>query len=81
MEKIREFLFRKARVPESNVSPANRESYAETDRLPLEGGYTYGPSPESLHIAVAGGPGKHSAWIPSFGYTDIASCRVGTPAR
>ncbi|MFA7505450.1 MAG: hypothetical protein WCZ28_12180 [Burkholderiaceae bacterium] len=81
VEKIREFLFRKARVPEANVSPANRASYAETDRVPLEGGYTYGPSPESLHIAVAGGPGKHSAWIPSFGYTDVASCRIGTPAR
>jgi hypothetical protein len=23
--------------------------------------------PEDLHIIVAGGPGKHSCWMPTFG--------------
>ena len=33
-------------------------------------------SPEDIHILVAGGPGKHSAFIPSFGGTAAASQRV-----
>lgn len=76
IEQIREFLFQKARVPEGEVSPENRAAYAETGRVPIDGGYTYGPSPESLHIVVAGGAGKHSAWIPSFGGTEVVSCAV-----
>ena len=24
-------------------------------------------NPESIHVIVAGGAGKHSAWLPTFG--------------
>jgi hypothetical protein len=24
-------------------------------------------APEQIHVIVAGGPGKHSAWMPTFG--------------
>ena len=33
--------------------------------------------PEDIHIVVAGGPGKHSAWMPTFGgMTRPVSVRV-----
>ena len=32
--------------------------------------------PEDIHIVVTGGPGKHSAFIPSFGGTTVASVRI-----
>ena len=39
-------------------------------------GFTIGRSPQDIHITVAGGPGKHSAFIPSFGGTTVASVRI-----
>ena len=33
-------------------------------------------TPQDIHITVAGGPGKHSAFIPSFGGTTVASVRI-----
>jgi hypothetical protein len=38
--------------------------------------YTVSTGPEMLHILVAGGAGKHSAWIPSFGATAAVSRAV-----
>ena len=35
-----------------------------------------GRSPQDIHITVAGGPGKHSAFIPSFGGTTVACVRI-----
>ena len=34
-------------------------------------------APEDIRILVAGGAGKHSAWIPTFGATYSQTCRVG----
>ncbi len=75
-EKIQQHLFERARVPETNVSPENRERYAETGHVPENGFYKIAPNAESIHVLVAGGPGKHSAWIPSFGGTAVISVRV-----
>jgi hypothetical protein len=33
-------------------------------------------SPGGIHILVAGGPGKHSAYIPTFGSTKECSVRI-----
>ena len=43
-------------------------------------------APEDLHVIVAGGPGKHSVWIPTFGavtrpVTVPITDRDGTPVR
>ena len=75
-ETIQQHLYEKARVPEGNVSPENRERYAETGHVPENGFYKIAPDPEFIHVLVAGGPGKHSAWIPSFGGTAVISMRV-----
>ena len=41
-------------------------------------------SPDDLHIIVAGGPGKHSAWLSTFGtqtfpQTTVIAKAGGTP--
>ena len=47
-----------------------RTSYLINDRYPLSRG------PEDIQILVAGGPGKHSAYIPSFGHNEACSARI-----
>ena len=48
--------------------------------MPEHGFYRVAPTPDDIHVAVAGGAGKHSAWIPSFGGTAAISIRVKPPA-
>jgi hypothetical protein len=73
---IQEELFKRARIHISRVSPENREHYEDRGAPPIEDHFAVGRSPESIHIIVAGGPGKHSAFIPSFGSTEATSARV-----
>ena len=80
VERIQQFLYEKARVPMSQVSPENQRIYEEADHRPENGFYTVAPTPDDIQVAVAGGPGKHSAWIPSFGGTAAISIRVKAPA-
>ncbi len=77
---IQQFLFETARVPLSEVSPENQRIYEEAGHLPENGAYKVAPTPDDIHVAVAGGAGKHSAWIPSFGGTAAISIRVKPPA-
>ena len=80
VEKIQQFLYDRARVSLSLVSPENQRIYEESGHLPEDGFYRVAPTPDDIHVAVAGGPGKHSAWIPSFGGTAAISVRVKPPA-
>ena len=73
---MQQHLFEHARVPVSAISPENRAQYDQSGHLPVDGRYTVSPAPEDIHILVAGGPGKHSAWIPSFGGTAVCSVRA-----
>jgi hypothetical protein len=73
---IQEAVYERARVPVANVSPENRAMYEESGHVPIDGAYPVCPSPDAIHVCVAGGPGKHSAWIPSFGGTAVVSTRV-----
>ncbi|MDL5159083.1 hypothetical protein [Actinomycetospora termitidis] len=73
---IREHLWKTARIPVEKVSPGNREQFVEWGVKPDGDAYTVSTGPEQLHVAVAGGAGKHSAWIPSFGGTELVSVRV-----
>ena len=73
---MQERLFMQSRVHVSRVSKDNQESYAEMGQPLVDDHYHLTPSPEDIHILVAGGPGKHSAYIPPFGFTEACSVRV-----
>ncbi|MCW5749439.1 MAG: hypothetical protein KIT36_24830 [Alphaproteobacteria bacterium] len=76
IESMQAYLFDNARIHVSRVSKENQESYAGSGHLPENDSYRVSPSAQDIHILVAGGPGKHSAWIPSFGGTAVISTRV-----
>jgi hypothetical protein len=76
IESMQQRLFERARVHVSRVSKENQQSYADSGHVPVDDYYKIAPSPQDIHILVAGGPGKHSAWIPSFGGTAVVSVRV-----
>lgn len=75
-DSIREHLWRTARIPVETISPGNRRQFVEWGVEPDGDAYTVSTGPEQLHVVVAGGAGKHSAWIPSFGSTELCSVRV-----
>ncbi|MDD7938787.1 hypothetical protein PHK61_10205 [Actinomycetospora lutea] len=70
---IRAHLWEHARIPVAHVSEGNRRQFVEWGVEPDGDAYTVSDAPENLHLAVAGGAGKHSAWIPSFGGTALVS--------
>jgi hypothetical protein len=76
IQAIQQALYERARVHVSKVSPENRAMYEEAGHYPTNDYFTVSPGPDDIHICVAGGPGKHSAWIPSFGGTAVVATRV-----
>ncbi len=79
IEDIQAAVFERSAVHISRVSPENRESYASMDRPLVDDHYPLTNGPEDIHVLVAGGPGKHSAYIPPFGFTEACSVRVANP--
>lgn len=73
---IQEQLYVRSRVHISRVSKENQESYAGMGRPLVDDHYPMTPSPDDIHVLVAGGPGKHSAYIAPFGFTEACSVRV-----
>ncbi len=69
-------LYDRSAVHISRVSSENQESYAGMDRPMVKDHYHMTPSAEDILILVAGGPGKHSAYIPPFGFTSACSVRL-----
>ncbi|SFM81686.1 hypothetical protein SAMN05216207_100376 [Pseudonocardia ammonioxydans] len=76
VEAIRRALWERARIPVDAVSEGNRRQFTEWGIEPDGDHYTVSTGPEQLQVLVAGGAGKHSAWIPSFGATEAVSVRV-----
>lgn len=76
VEVIRHHLWERARIPLDRVSESNRGQFEDWGIKPDADHYTVSTGPDQLHVLVAGGPGKHSAWIPSFGSTEAVSVRV-----
>ena len=76
IDTMREELWKRSRVHLSRVSAENLDTYATTGHKPDGDWLSIGRSPDDIHITVAGGPGKHSAFIPSFGGTTVASVRI-----
>jgi hypothetical protein len=75
-ESIQEALFHRSRVPVDRVSRENIKRWEEMDRFPKNGCYTIGDKPSDINIVVAGGAGKHSSYITSFGNTGTPSVRI-----
>jgi len=70
---VRRELHRRARVP---VEAMSAEQFEHTRGWAVKEGYVdeagrvaVTAKPEEIRIAVAGGPGKHSMWVPTFGLT------------
>jgi hypothetical protein len=65
-----------ARVPQAVVSAGKRAELAARAIEATGGYYQMAGGPESIQIVVAGGPGKHSAWVPTFGASRCVSVVV-----
>jgi len=79
IETIQEKLFHATAVEANRVSPENQKNYEERDVRPVNGRYYLTMSPADVLIVVAGGPGKHSAYIPAF--SSSRACSVRLPNR
>ena len=91
-EGVKQYVHEHARYPASRLSPEFLESV--NVRIEPESGLEPFPpdallpivnEPEHLHLFVAGGPGKHSSWLPTFGQrtqpvTTVIADRFGRPA-
>jgi hypothetical protein len=77
-----EYLFEHARVS------VDRIGKKKLDEASTWGGYKkeleswngrvpVARAPEDIRLLVAGGAGKHSVWIPTFGATYSQTCRIG----
>ena len=76
IESIREELWKRSRIHLSRISKENLGTYESTGHKPDGDWLTIGRDPNDIHITVAGGAGKHSAFIPSFGGTMVACTRI-----
>ncbi|MBT6275800.1 MAG: hypothetical protein HOI95_16905 [Chromatiales bacterium] len=78
IEDVQAEIYERSKVHVDRVSKENQESYAGSGHHPVNGYYYITPSPAEIQVTVAGGPGKHSAFIPSFGATMASSVRINT---
>ena len=69
-EGVRRLLWERSRVPFSQIPIDWRHDLNGTEEIPMT------PEPEDILIAVAGGVGKHSCWMPSMGSTSMASQKI-----
>jgi len=77
---MQEKLFHESAVHVSRVSKENQRNYEEERQQSLVNDHYYlTRTPDDIQIVVAGGPGKHSAYIPTFGFTEACSERL--PSR
>lgn len=76
VEAIQETLFEDSAVDVSRVSKDNQKNYEEREQKIVNGKYYLTRTPADIQIVVAGGPGKHSAFIPTFGFTEACSVRL-----
>ncbi|HSP99431.1 MAG TPA: FAD-dependent oxidoreductase [Candidatus Dormibacteraeota bacterium] len=82
-EDAQAFLYEHARVPVDRIPPKKLEEAAGwgdyAGQLEEWGGrIPLARAPEEIRLLVAGGPGKHSAWIPTFGPTYSQTRRIET---
>ncbi len=73
---IQQQLYEDSKIHVSRVSDEQREFYKERTTELVNDHYYLSRSPEDIQILVAGGPGKHSAYIPTFGHNEACSIRI-----
>jgi hypothetical protein len=73
---MQEKLFTDSAVHVSRVSNEQRKYYEGRTSHLVNDRYHLSRGPEDIQILVAGGPGKHSAYIPTFGHTEACSVRI-----
>ena len=74
---MQEMLFKDSAVHVSRVSKENQKNFEEERGQALVNDhYHLTRTPDDIQIVVAGGPGKHSAYIPTFGFTEACSVRI-----
>ncbi len=73
---IQQKLYEDSAIHVSRVSDEQREFYKERTTELVNDHYHLSRSPEDIQILVAGGPGKHSAYIPTFGHNEACSVRI-----
>lgn len=76
IEAIQEKLFEDSAIHMSRFSKDNQKHYAERKQVPVRDKYYLTPGPADIQILVAGGSGKHSCYIPTFGYVSACSERI-----
>lgn len=79
IESIQDAIYDRGWIPADKISDENKVYFATYHRHPGPRGYSVAPSPRDIQIVVAGGPGKHSAWLPSFGATVPICERIMKP--
>ena len=79
VETVQEFLHENSKVHVSRISEENLASWTGQDRHPVNDHYYPASSPSDIRVVVAGGPGKHSAFIPAFGNTGTPSVAIRKP--
>ncbi len=82
---VRRYVWERASFP---VRPAEALAGAPVDPMQTADPRSSGRiarAPEDIYVIVAGGAGKHSSWIPTFGLTATVMRRIeygdGTPVR
>ena len=74
---MQEKIYEDSAVHISRVSRENRENLErDWSQVRKNDHYYLCRSPDDVQILVAGGPGKHSAYIPTFGFTEACSVRI-----
>lgn len=77
IEDVQQKLYTDSAVHVSRVSKENQKNYdEEREQTLVNDHYHLTRTPEDIQIVVAGGPGKHSAYIPTFGFTEVCSERL-----
>jgi len=79
-DEIRRYVFEKARIPRAEWSRGGMYEMSGTeDFFPDDEALPILRKPEDLMVIVAGGPGRHSCWMPTFGaMTRSVTRRIGT---
>jgi hypothetical protein len=76
---LREYLFQHARVPIAWYPSRAQEKSFMADRA-VDGQIPITDRPERIMVVVAGAPGSHSTFIPTFAETIAVTRRVDAPA-
>jgi hypothetical protein len=71
---IKEFIFQRARLPKRAFSKEEQDQ--RYSNLPQDALISIARRPEDITVIVAGGLGKHSAVVPTFGITSSVTNRI-----